>query len=110
VVSLSSVNSLQASLALAQRKVQQDQSEVQRDSERLDQSRTQLSRDRERLSQTQQESRRAERPALQAAAPVRVDRAIETPVPSQKPLPAALAQPQVNILGQTIGSRINVTA
>lgn len=110
VVSATSFN-LQASIAVAQRKVQQGQSQVQQDSERLEQSRTELSRSRERLSQTQEDSRQARQatPAAQpAAAPLRIERTIKT-LPAA-PAPAAQPQAQLNSRGQSIGGLINVMA
>ncbi len=106
VVSLASVNNVQASIALSQRLVQQDQSQVQQDNARLAQSQVQLGRDQEQLSQ----ARRQEQQAAQAAAVAapRTDAAIG--VAPQKPLPAALPQPQRTTQGQTIGGLINVTA
>ncbi|MET3131761.1 hypothetical protein AAKU55_002024 [Oxalobacteraceae bacterium GrIS 1.11] len=106
VSSISSINSAQAGIAFAQQKVQQDQSQVQADDARLAQSQLQLNTDQQQLSQTQQQGKSAP----QAVAPANVDRAIAAPVTPQKPLPAALAAPQLNTQGQTIGTRINVTA
>ncbi|WP_410505644.1 hypothetical protein [Janthinobacterium sp.] len=106
MVSLTSVNNVQTSIALSQRLVQQDQSQVQQDNARLAQSQVQLGRDQEQLSQARRQERQAGQSAALAAP--RTDGAIA--VPSQKPLPAALAQPQRNTQGQTIGSLINVTA
>lgn len=111
-----SLNNLQSSLATYQRRVQESQSQVQEDNARLARSQAELSRDQDQLSRTQQQTRQAEQPAVAAAAPVRLDSAITTPVAAQTPLPAALAtsapygNPQVNTQGQTIGSLINVTA
>lgn len=108
VLSLTSANNVQASIALSQRLVQQDQSQVQQDNARLAQSQVQLGRDQEQLSQARRQEQQAGQPA--AAAAPRTDGAIALAVPAHKPLPAALAQPQRNTQGQTIGSLINVTA
>lgn len=112
VATLTSVNALQASVAQAQQLVQQDQTRVNQDTSRLEQSQNQLTKDKQQLSDVQQQSRQASQPALKAATPVRIDNAIEKPLPSQQALPATLttAKPQVNTLGQTIGKFINTVA
>lgn len=116
VATVSSVNGLQASIANAERQVQQDQSRVNQDASRLEQSRSQLRADKQELSARQDDSRQAQRKeaaATPAPAPaVRLDRAIENPPPSQQQLPAELrpAQPRLNSLGQTIGKLINEVA
>jgi len=112
VASVSSVNALQASVALAERQVQQDQSRVNQDASRLEQSRSQLTRDKQDLSDTQQQSRAAQQPELKAAPAVRLDKAIENPPPARQILPADLSapKPQLNAQGQTIGKLINIVA
>ncbi len=112
MASVSSVNALQASVALAERQVQQDQSRVNQDASRLEQSRSQLTKDKQELSDTQQQSRAAQQPELKAAPAVRLDRAIENPPPARQILPAALSapKPQLNAQGQTIGKLINIVA
>lgn len=112
VVSVTSVNSLQASIAQAERLVQQDQSRVNQDASRLEQSQQQLVKDKEDLSQTQTQSRQAQKTAPAAAPPIRLDRAIQNPPVSQQKLPAELVQakPQINARGETLGRLINVTA
>lgn len=111
MASVSSVNSLQASLALAQRQVQQDQSRVNQDASRLADSQQQLVKDKQDVSDTKQQASAAAAPTPAAPAPVQLNDAIEKPLPSQQILPAALTSaPQVNTLGQTIGKLINTTA
>ena len=115
LTSLSSVNSLQATLAFAQRKVQQDQNQVQQDNDRLAQSRLQLDRDQQQVRQTQQQSQQAEQTASAEAAapkPVNTSQAIQIPVPAQQAVTSNFLnnQPQLNAQGQTIGRLINVTA
>lgn len=104
MVALNSVNSLQANVAFADRKVQQDRDQVAQDEDRLDQSRATLERDQQELSRTQRESRRAEAAAPAAPAAPRLDKAIEQRVP-----PGVLpAPPTINSLGQAIGKLISI--
>lgn len=112
MASLSSVNTLQASVALAERQVQKDQTRVSQDADRLDASRDQLVKDKQKLSDTQTQSNQATRAAQKPSPTVNLDRAIENPPRSEQQLPAdlLLPKPQVNTLGQTIGTLINVTA
>lgn len=105
MVSVSSVESLRNAVALAERKVQQDQTRVDQDARRLDDSRSQLARDKEQLSSTQKAQRQAESAAAPTAAPVRLDRAISKEVPDDV-VPRA---PQLNAQGQTVGRVINIT-
>lgn len=106
MVSLTSINALQAAVAFAERKVQQDRDRVAQDEDRLDESRAVLERDSQELARTELESRRAEAAATPAPATPRLDRAIEQRVPPDV-LPKA---PTLNALGQTIGKLINVEA
>jgi len=82
VVTLTSVNNLQASLATAQRRVEQGQNQVQRDSEQLAQSRQLLA----------------------------LEQAIKVAVPQQAIPAAPKSTPQLNGYGQTLGRLIDVTA
>lgn len=106
MVSVSSVESLRNAVALAERKVQQDQTRVDQDARRLDDSKVQLARDKEQLSGNQKAERQAESATAPTAAPVRLDRAIETDVPHDV-LPRA---PQRNAQGETVGRVINIIA
>ena len=111
VVSLTSVNNLQASLATAQRRVEQSQNQVQRDSEQLAQSRQQLLKEKEQLSQTERSSQQAQASAPTAIKVPQLEQALKVAVPQQFTLPAQRpAQPQVNSYGQSIGRLIDVTA
>jgi hypothetical protein len=101
VASLSSINSLQASLATAQRRVEQGQNQVQRDSQQLADSQRQLVKQKEQLSDTQRSTQQAQ---ANSQAPIKVpqlEQAIKVAVP---------AQPQLNSFGQSIGRLINTTA
>ena len=110
VVTLTSVNNLQASLATAQRRVEQGQNQVQRDKEQLAQSRQSLAREQESLSQTQRSSQQAQADAPAAVKAPQLDQAIKLAVPQQA-LPATpKSTPQLNSYGQTLGRLINVTA
>ncbi len=106
MVSVSSVESLRNAVALAERKVQQDQTRVDQDARRLDDSKAQLNRDKEQLTSNQKAERRAEAAAAPTAEPVRLERAITKAVP-QDVLPRA---PQRNAQGQTVGRVINIVA
>lgn len=103
MVTLSSVNNLQASLATAQRRVEQGQNQVQRDSE-------QLARDQESLSQTQRSSQQAQADAQPAIKAPQLDQAIKVAVPPQAAPAAPKSTPQLNGYGQTLGRLIDVTA
>lgn len=106
MVSLNSVNSLQAAVAIADRKVQQDRDQVAQDEERLDASRSQLQLDTQSLARAQQDSLRAQAAAAPALRSPRLDNAIEQRIPA-----GTLPQPPtLNSLGQTIGKLINVEA
>ena len=111
MASLSSINSLQASLATAQRRVEQGQNQVQRDSEQLASSQRQLVKEKEQLSDTQRSTQQAQ---ASTQAPVKVpqlDQAIKVAVPSQLGLNNSQpVQPQLNSYGQSIGRLINTTA
>lgn len=116
MVTLTSVNNLQASLATAQRRVEQGQNQVQRDSEQLAQSRQQLVKQQEQLRDTERSSQQARADATPAIKQPQLDKAIEIPVP-QKPAakPVQPVQPQtpsgqLNSIGQTIGRLIDTTA
>ena len=108
MVTLTSVNNLQASLATAQRRVEQGQNQVQRDSEQLAQSRQSLAREQESLSQTQRSSQQAEAPA--AVKTPQLDQAIKLAVPQPAAPAAPKSTPQLNSYGQTLGRLIDVTA
>ena len=110
VVTLTSVNNLQASLATAQRRVEQGQNQVQRDSEQLAQSRQLLAREQETLSQTQRSSQQAQADAPAAIKAPWLDQAIKVAVPQQAAPAASKSAPQLNGYGQTLGRLIDVTA
>ena len=110
VVTLSSVNNLQASLATAQRRVEQGQNQVQRDSEQLAQSRQLLAREQESLSQTQRSSQQEQADAQPAIKAPQLDQAIKVAVPPQAAPAAPKSTPQLNGYGQTLGRLIDVTA
>jgi len=107
VVTLTSVNNLQASLATAQRRVEQGQNQVQRDSEQLAQSRQQLVKQQEQLRDTERSSQQARADATPPIKQPQLDKAIEIPVP---PKPVQTPGAQLNSIGQTIGRLIDVTA
>ncbi|MYN10702.1 hypothetical protein [Pseudoduganella aquatica] len=107
MVTVTSVNTLRNAVAIAERKVQQDQTRVDQDASRLQDSRAQLAKDQEQLSTRQKASRAAESANAPTPAPVRLDSTITKPVPATLDgLPRA---PQVNAQGQTVGRLINVT-
>lgn len=113
MASVSSVNALQASIAQAERLVQQDQTRVNQDASRLDQSRQQLAKDQQSLNDVQRQSAQASAPVVKAAPAPNLTQAIEKPARAEQVLPAELTpkpQAQVNAQGQTIGKLINVTA
>jgi hypothetical protein len=106
VVALTSLNSLQNAVSVAERKVQDSRARVARDEDRLDDSRSRLEQENQNLDRTQRESSRAAAAAAPLPTAPRLDRAIDIPVPSSvqgKP-------PTVNTLGQTIGQLINEVA
>lgn len=105
MATLTSVNSLKVSVALAERQVQRDQSQVQEDSARLDQSQAQLVRDQRELSSVQELSRNAQAPALSVP---KLSKAI-TALPAAA-VAEAPARAQLNAQGQTIGKLINIVA
>lgn len=108
MVSVTSVDTLRNAVAIAERKVQQDQSRVDQDASRLQDSRSQLDKDQEQLSSTQKQRRDAESTATVTAAPVRLDAAITKPGAADF---AALPRtPQLNAQGQTIGRVIDTVA
>jgi len=106
VVSVSSVESLRNAVAIAERKVQQDQTRVDQDARRLEDSKVQLDSDQDQLTGNRKSERQAENAAVATAAPVRLERAFTTEVPSSL-LPRA---PQLKAQGQTVGRVINVVA
>lgn len=107
MVTVTSVNTLRNAVAIAERKVQQDQTRVDQDASRLQDSRVQLTKDQEQLSTRQKASRAAESASTTTPAPVRLDSTIAKAVPpSLEGLPRA---PEVNAQGQTVGRLINVT-
>lgn len=110
MVTLTSVNNVQASLATAQRRVEQGQNQVQRDSEQLAQSRQSLAREQETLSQTQRSSQQAQASAPAAVKVPQLDQAIKVAVPQQFSQAAPKGTPQLNSYGQTLGRLIDVTA
>ena len=99
MVTVTSLSDTQAAYTVAQRKVEQTQTQVQQDSDRLAQSESQLNNDRDQLRQTERANRVAQQ-AAPAAAPVRIDSALALSAP----------QAQLNTRGETIGSLINVLA
>lgn len=106
MVSLNSINSLQSSVAFAERKVQQDRDQVAQDEDRLDASRSQLQLDTQTLTKAQQDSSHAQAAAAPTLKTPTLDNAIEQRIPSRL-LPKP---PTVNTLGQTIGKLINIEA
>lgn len=111
MASLTSINSLQATLATAQRRVEQGQNQVQRDSEQLADSRRQLVKEKEQLSDTQRSTQQAQASSQTPIKVPQLDQAIKVAVPSQLGLNAVQqVQPQLNSFGQSIGRLINVTA
>lgn len=106
MVTVTSVDTLRNAVAVAERKVQQDQTRVDQDASRLQDSRAQLAKDQEQLSTRQKESRQAEGAAAVAPAPPQLDKAIAKAIPAE--LPALPRAPQLNAQGQTIGRIINV--
>lgn len=109
MASLSSLNSLQASLATAQRRVEQGQNQVQRDSEQLADSRRQLLKEKEQLSDTQRSTQQAQAGSAEPIKVPQLDQAIKVAVPSQLGI-NSIQQPQLNSFGQSIGRLINTTA
>lgn len=112
-----SVNVLQASVAQAERQVQQGQSRVNQDTSRLEQSRNQLSKDQQTLADTRRQSTQAQQQQAPAGAPAiqlgaALTNAIERPNRAEQTLAGNLtaARPQLNAQGQTIGKLINVVA
>ena len=81
MASLSSINSLQANLATAQRRVEQGQNQVQRDSEQLADSRRQLIKEKEQLSDTQRSSQQAQASSAEPIKVPQLDQAIKVAVP-----------------------------
>ncbi|MNY57920.1 hypothetical protein D3C86_1941890 [compost metagenome] len=108
MATVTSVDTLRNAVAVAERKVQQDQTRVNQDASRLQDSRVQLAKDQEQLSTRQRESRQAESATATASAPapVQLDKAIAKPIPAS--LDALPRAPQLNAQGQTIGRIINV--
>lgn len=107
-----SLNALQASVAQAERQVQQDRIRVNQDADRLDASRNQLAKDKQTLADNQRDSKQAAQAAQSPLPTVNLNNAIENPPRAQQALPPDLVQPkpQVNTLGQTVGKFINITA
>lgn len=108
MVTVTSVDTLRNAVAIAERKVQQDQTRVDQDASRLQDSRVQLAKDQEQLSTRQKESRQAESATAVTPAPVHLDKAITKPIPAE--LEALPRAPQLNAQGQTVGRLINVVA
>lgn len=108
MVTVTSVDTLRNAVAIAERKVQQDQTRVAQDASRLQESRAQLAKDQEQLSGKQKESRQAESATAVQPAPVRLDSAIAKPIPAE--LDALPRAPQLNAQGQTVGRLINIVA
>ena len=106
VRALTSLNSLQNAVAVAERKVQDSRAQVARDEDRLDDSRARLEQENQNLSRTQRDSTRAEAAATPLPTTPRLDRAIDIQVPSS----LQVKPPTVNALGQTIGQLINEVA
>ncbi|CAN7663026.1 hypothetical protein LJR289_005123 [Pseudoduganella sp. LjRoot289] len=106
MVTVTSVDTLRNAVAIAERKVQQDQTRVNQDASRLQESRVQLSKDQEQLSGKQKESRQADSATAATPAPVRLDSAIAKPIPAE--LEALPRPPQLNAQGQTVGRLINI--
>lgn len=106
MATVTSVDRLRNAVAVAERKVQQDQTRVDQDASRLQDSRVQLAKDQEQLSTRQKESRQAESATAVAPAPVQLDKAIAKPVPTD--LDALPRAPQLNTQGQTVGRIINI--
>jgi predicted nucleic acid-binding Zn-ribbon protein len=105
-VSLTSLNSLQSAVAVAERKVQESRAQVARDEDRLDASRAELDTENQTLSRTQRDSAQAQAAATPTLPTPRLDSAIEIQVP-----PSLQAKtPTVNTLGQTIGKFIDEVA
>ena len=92
--------------------MQQDQTRVSQDASQLADSQQQLVKDKQDLGDSKQQVALASQPAPAAPQAVQLNDAIEKPLPSQQHLPADLTppKPQINTLGQTIGSVINITA
>ncbi len=126
MVSVSTVSNLKIAVALAERQVQRDQSQVQEDSARLSQSQDQLDKDTRQLGSVQEQSQRAAQGAARVVQPT-FDRAIQTQAAKPPAAPVSAAVPtvtappaptapvvasksQLNAQGQTIGKLINVTA
>jgi hypothetical protein len=121
VTSVSSISGLKIQIAIAERQVARDQSQVQEDRSRLDQSQAQLERDQRDLSSTQ--GKAAQQSVATTPAPT-LDKAIAgqaatPPLKSATATPPTLATPaaavideapraQINTQGQTIGTRINI--
>jgi hypothetical protein len=110
VVTVTSVDTLRSAVAIAERRVQQDQARVDQNANRLDQSRVQLGKDQEQLNGKQQETRQAEVATEAAPTPVRLDQAISVQVQVPASLQISPRQPQVNALGQTVGRLIHIVA
>lgn len=106
MVALTSVNTLQNAVALAERKVQESRAQVARDEDRLDASRDQLQQENQTLGRTQRDSNRAQAAATPLPTTPRLDRAIDIQVPQN----LQAKPPTINTLGQTIGKLINVEA
>lgn len=107
MVTVTSVDTLRNAVAIAERKVQQDQTRVDQDASRLQESRVQLTKDQEQLSGKQKESRQADSATAAATAtPVRLDSAIAKPIPPD--LEALPRPPRLNAQGQTVGRLINI--
>lgn len=104
MATVTSVNSLKIAIALAERQVARDQSQVQSDASRLEQSRAQLVADSRELSNVQQQGKAAQASSAAPAAPT-LARAIQTQAGKTPEAP----RPQVNAQGETIGKLINIS-
>lgn len=110
MTTLTSVNSLKVSIALAERQVQRDQAQVEDDRSQLVQSQAQLEKDQRALNSVQAQSQRAGQAAI--SAPPELNRAIQSQPakPAPQPADASLPKASVNAQGQAIGTLINVLA
>jgi hypothetical protein len=101
---VSPLNSLQSAVAVAERRVQQSRAQVAADEEQLDASRNELDSANEGLRETQLNSQRAQ--SNQSTART-IERAIETPVPSD-----LVTRPsyEFGATGKNLGTLIDVTA
>jgi hypothetical protein len=104
MATVTSVNSLKIAIALAERQVARDQSQVQSDASRLEQSRAQLEADSRELSNVKQQDKAA-LATTSTPAPPTLDRAVQTQAGKTLEAP----RPQLNAQGETIGKLINIS-